>query len=436
MGLFSWLFPSPEQKLERARRELIAGRFVDARDLAREIDLPGAADIVEQAEEALAQVNLAHAVSWAEAGDEERVEIHLDLAREFAKPGMEEAFRAARRDIQRIFSERERQARAEAERGAADLLSVDTRFRAEHGEDEIPMPAGVSDDEADELKARLAILFDNYPEALRRGMIALGPTFAQAVLDLEEGRVQQALPALLALPDDAPLVLHERARAADALGDPAAAARSWQAFARHAGGHHPIGAHHTAALLAQAQAQAGDLDGAFATLSEARKADPELASGLFASLLEARGDLAGAEALLRTMLQRHGAQPSIYLAIARVRLRADRRVEAMQALETSLRQSNCKPGSCGSRPPDLATHRLLAMLYLEDGLETERALELADTARQLVQQPVWEDLYLAALVARTDGSIELPALAERLHQVTPPQDPRFGRLQRYLPLAS
>jgi hypothetical protein len=436
MGLLSWLFPSPEQKLEGARRALIAGRFAEARDTALELDIPGAADLVVQAEEALAQLNLAHAVSWAEAGDDDRVKTHLELARQFAKEGMETSFADARRQIQTTRERREKIAAEEARRAADRMLDIDLRFRDGQSEEAMPIPEGMDEAEAEELKARLAILFDGYPEPLRRGMFALGPTFAQAVLDLDEGRAEPALQALIALPDDAPLVLHERARAADALGDPAAAARAWQTFAKVAGGHHPIGAHHTAVLLAQAQAASGDLDGAFQTLTEARKADPDLGSGLYASLLEARGDLAGAERLLRAMLQKYGAQPSLYLAIARVRLRGNHRVEAMQALETSLRQSNCKPGTCGAKPPDLATHRLLAMLYLEDGIETPRALELADTARQLVQQPIWDDLYLAALVARHEGSGDLLVLASRLHEVTPAGDPRRSKLERYLPLAS
>jgi tetratricopeptide (TPR) repeat protein len=434
MGMFSWLFPSDEDKLSRARADLAKGRFNDARLLALELNIHGAEEIVEQAEEALAKLNLAHAVSWSEANDPERVRVHLELAQELRKPGMDDDFAEARRQIRALDAARAEAEKARVQNEDSVLMEIDPGFRGDNAEDVIPLPASVSDDEAEALRARLAILFDGYPEALRPAMIDLGSSFVQAVLDLEDGRTEAALQGLVALPDDEPLVLHERARAAHALGDPAAAARAWTAFAKTCGQHHPIGNHHTAVLLSQVLAEAGQIPQALDVIQRARREDPELGGGLYASLLEASGDLAGSEKVLRHLLQKHGAQPSLYLAIARVRIRGGHRVLAMQALEKSLDQTVCTPGRCGYRPPDLATNRMLATLYLEDGQQIERALELAATAKGLVEQPTWDDIYLTALTEKISGTVQTPGLIRKLHDVTQEADPRFARLRQHLPL--
>jgi hypothetical protein len=67
--------------------------------------------------------------------------------------------------------------------------------------------------------------------------------------------------------------------------------------------------------------------------------------------------------------------------------------------------------------------RSLAILYLEDGIELERAAELADQAAGLVQKPAWEDLYLAALSAKRSGLADAPKLA----QLTMDQAPEVAR---------
>ncbi len=432
MGLLSWLFPSDEDKLARAKADLEKGRYSEARLTALELEGPEAKEIVDFAEAALCRINLEHAVSWAEADDVERVQIHLDLAQEFRKEGMDEDFARARASIRGVETRRQE---ASARRKAAEdavLAEVSSSFQEEHGEDLIPLPEGVSADEAEALKARLAMILDNYPEELRANMVELGPDFAQAVLDLDDGDAAKALPLLLGLPDESPLVLHERARAAHSLGDPAAAARAWKAFAVRAGGHHPIGQLHTAVLLAQVQAESGDLQGSLSTLEEGRKSDPYLGGGLYASILEAVGRYGEAEAAWRALLQKFGTQPAIYVGIARVRAKGGHRSEARDALETSLRQTECVPGRCGYRPPDLATHRLLATLYLEDGLQPERALELAETARGLVERPNWDDMYLAALAARVQGDPTWPAMADQLRQATPDNEVRRALVDKHL----
>lgn len=431
MGLFSWLFPSPEAKLAKARAHFQAGRFADARLDALELgDLAGAAELAAQAEHALSIANLDAAVSWAEAGDGERVAHHLELAEQFQSPELAEAARQARRRIRAIQEAHASDRRAASAERAARELEVDPRFKAGRGGEEPPLPDDVDPAEADEVKARLALHHDALPEDLRPRMLALGPAYARAVLDLEEGRAEEALTTLLSLADDEPLVLHQRARAARLLRDPAAAARAWVAFARHAGGHRAFGNEHTAVLLAVSQAESGDPRAALATLDEAGR--PPAGAMLRAQLLEGTGDLKAAEQAFASLAEQHGNQSNVMVGLARVRAALGQRVAAMRTLEASLNQTVCTPGRCGYRPPDLATHRLLATLYLEDGLETSRALELADVAGGLVQQPTWEDLYLEALAARARGDLDADTLVEELHRVTPEAGPGRERLVAHL----
>lgn len=431
MGLMSWFFPSDEDKLATARKHLEHKRYNDARLAAMELSLPEAEEIVALAEDALCSINIEHAVSWARAEDMQRMQFHMELAEEFRREGMDEQFAEARKRIRGIQQEREAAAAAAEEAEAAVLAEINPGFN-DHQGPEIELPDDVSPDEAEALRARLAILLDGYPEHLRDQMMDLGPDFAQAVLDLEDGKAPDALMALVALPDDNALVLHERARAALALGDPKAASRAWIAFAKLAGGHQQVGNLHTAVMLAQTQAQSGDPEAGLATIIEARKSNPKLGGGIYAGLLEATNRLEQAEGVYRNLLKEFGTQPGIYLGIARVRVKGGHRIEAMQALETSLAQTECVPGRCGYRPPDLGTNRMLATLYLEDGLENERALELAETARGLVQQPVWDDLYLAALVARTTGQGDAEAMVTQLMAATPEGDPRRDLLNKHL----
>ena len=103
----------------------------------------------------------------------------------------------------------------------------------------------------------------------------------------------------------------------------------------------------------------------------------------------------------------------------------------MRALEAGL-EVCCAKGKCGPKGPDLDLHRTLATLYLEDGVDRERGLELAGTAASLVQQPTWDDAYLTALVARTRNEPEAPALADRLRKLTPAEHPGAPRVAKFL----
>lgn len=435
MGILSWLFPSPEQKLANARVELERGRFADARALAQDANLPESAEVIDLATQGLCRLNIAHAQSWAEADEPEKVHAHLELAHQFVTPAtaseLAEATRAADRTLARKAAEK----RAAAEAVKAGWHEVDERFFGANGGAPLPMPVAASQEEAELLYAQLSLVYENYPESLRPGMIRLGTDFADALLALEENDAPRALSILQHLPEDEPLVHHERARASLMLQDNQGAATGWRRFAELTGGHAHVGNQHTGVLLATCLVRLGDLRTAEDVLVAARKEDVALGGGLLAQLLEARGDYGGAESVLRDLLQRTGPQPIAYTMLGRVRAKAGKRLEAMATMESGLKACGCGTGKCGTFPPDLALYRGLATLYLEDGNDPARGIELALQAKEMIEQPQWEDLYLATLLARAQGDDQWPRMAEALRRHTPPGDPREATMAKYLPAA-
>ena len=420
MGLLSWIFPSAEDRVARARKQLERGRPDEARLEVLDVDHPEAKAVLKEAENALALRNLEAAVQCVRAHDDVRAGEILELADRFHSGGLEAEFREARREMREIRAERGRAAEREKEDEQRRLLSADP-LGVTGGPSWLDRTgdASVFGPDREELEARLALIVESYPESLKPSVAELGAPFAQAVLDLDDGRPDLSIQALVALPDEQPLVQWERARAAYAVGDPAAAAKALKRFAKDAG-HHGIGQRHSATFLAQCLAESGDVQGGLQVLRSARADAPKLGGLLFANLLEATDGLEEAEKVLKGVIKDAPRMNAAYVALARVRLRGDHRVQAMQALEASLQANGCTPGQCGFQPPDLDVHRMLATLYLEDGIERERALELAGIAQGLVKQPAWPDLYLAALAARTQGRPEAKQLVDRLAEVTPP----------------
>jgi tetratricopeptide (TPR) repeat protein len=430
MGLWSWLFPSPEQKLEKARAKLARGEFADARLDALDLgSLPGARDVVELAEEGLAKLNLEAAVAAAASGDEARTAEHLELARTFGAssgaPGMDEAVADARARITAHLDAAAAAKRKREQDDAFRIADVDPRFKEDHGEAEIPLPPGVTEEEADAVKVRLGLVHDAWPEPLRDEMIALGAGFAQAVLELDEGRPEAALAALADLPDRA-LVWHERARANEAMGAFDEAVAAWTRFAELAGGHHAVGEHHTGVLLARDLAQVGRLDEAVALLGALRADAPELAPGLWIELLFLAGRVDEVEPLVLGLIRTHGEHPRLVHDLARARAIRGERASAIRLLER-LVQPEVDVG-----PVALPAHRLLATLRLEDGDASEPVLALADRARSLVTQPEWDDVYLAALAARARDDARWTDLRATLEASTPADDPRRHRLSTHL----
>lgn len=433
MGLISWLFPSDEDRIRSARTMLERGHHADARLEVLEIDHDDARAVLGQAEQALALKNLQTAISWAEAGDDHRVASHLELAENFHHGGLEDEFRDGRRRLRELRAARsEEAARAKQQKAARQMAADPLGLTGGANWLDKPPPGDLYDPRLDELEARVALIIEGYPDGLRQTVAQLGADFAKAVIDLDDNRADRALQALLALPDDQPLVRWERARACHALNDPKAAAAEIRAFAELAGGHHDMGRSHSGELLALVTVEAGDPHGALRVLRSVRATDPKRGTMLFAQLLEATGDLGEAEKVLTGLIGQHPRTQSLYSMLCRVRLRGGHRAEAMRALEASLEAVCCTPGKCGSQPPNLDILRSLSTLYLEDGVERERALELADQAFGLVEKPLWEDIYLRALVARVTQDPEATDFATRLRTLTPAGDPRAARLEAHL----
>lgn len=433
MGLFSWLMPSPEKRLARAQKALAAGDWAMARDEAADLEGPEAAQIHAEACDNLVEANLEAALSWAHAGDQERVRVHMELAAEHHRGGREDAFRDARRQIRELrLAAEEARAEERKRKEAQALMSVDP-LHMRGGGPRLPAPGTELDGpDAEELRARLALVVENYPESLRSSAEELGEGFASAIMDLEDGRPDVALQGLLLLSDDAPLVRWERARCAYGLGDPKSAARELKAFARLAGGHHPIGRAHSGTMLAQALAEDGDPQGAIRVLRDLRARNPKLGGYLFAQLLTATDQLPEADAVLRELIKQHPLEGSFYKLLAFVRVRGGQRTEAMSALEKGLHQNACASGTCSARPVDPEIKRILATLYLEDGIETKRALSLLQEADPS-GPPSWDDLYARALAAKAQGdSSTAQSLLKTLRANTPSDDPRARRLTTYL----
>ena len=433
MGLFSWFFPSADDRIARAERLMSAERWADARLEILDLDHPRTAELLKRCETQLAQLNLDAAVTWAAAGNNERLEHHLQLAEKFNHGDSTDAFRTARRQIREAREERaeakRRELAEEAARNTHDPYGgtgvpswVDTSTpNIYHGDD-------------DEAAARIALAVENYPPEIRTTVGELGANFAQAILDFEDGRADLALQGLLTLDESSAVVRYERARAAYALGDPKAAARELRAFEKIFGRHIQIGQQHTGEFLTLCLAETGQLTEALSSLRKIREKEPDVAGPLYAQLLEATGELEEAEVVLAKLIRKYPKESGLYSLLARVRVAGGHRKQAMAALESSLSGSSCAPGSCGHRPPDIGVIRQLATLYLEDGIETERGLELAAQAQGLVKQPTWEDAYLAALHSQLTEHPQAAKIVEALWENTPTGDARSERLAKYLPI--
>lgn len=437
MGLWSWFFPSPEDRLARARAHLAAGRFAEARDELDGVGLPEADSLRTEAANALARVNLEHAVSWCEAGDDQRVGLHMELAENLHAGGLDAEFRAIRGRLRELRAERQAAAeRARAEKEAR-LLSVDP-LGVSGGASLLQAPLDLShaDPDAEERAQRLALLIEGYPKVLQTFVAPLGPSFARAVLDLDDGRPDLALPALAQMDASNPLVRWERARCSYAMGDLAAALTELRGFALHANGHHAVGNQHSGVWLAELLAENRDFHSALALLRELRVTSPNLGGALYAQLLEATDALPEAEEVLRKLIAQAPRADLHYLLLARVRLRGGHREAAKSALEQAMQQV-CDSRGCAHKPPNPDVVRSLAMLYLEDDSDRARGLDLAEQSAKLVgDQMGWEDAYLATLAATRAGDPEAEDLVDRLWELTPENHPGRARLVQYIPEAA
>lgn len=410
MGLLSWLFPSPADRVQRARRLLDEGQPARARDEVEGVEGPDADAVRADARRGLMRLNLTLARQYAEGGGFAQAEDHLSLAEEHAEPGDPE-LREGRRVV--------REARASAANAPRPAP-----VRHQEGDDPIfSLPP-------DDPRLRYALMLEGWPDALRLKVAELGPEFAQAAMLTDDGDPASAVHLLTPFVEREPAALFERAKALRAMNHHSLAAQDLAEFARWFG-HQTIGAASTAVMLVESLASGNQLDDALAVCEAQLKDRPDdLTLGMLrASIFEVQGKLAEADEAARRLARKHPKQPALYRLMARCRLRAGKRLEAMQALEMGL-QTCCESGKCDRVPFDVEAGRMLAQLYLEDRLEPERAVELVGQVKANLEKSGWFESYLDALIARNRDEHHLPRLLRALSIDLPPDDPRRPLLIR------
>lgn len=414
MGWFARMFSSSDAaRIERAQRFLERKRYNDAR-----LELEGVAGaqaeaLREEALTVLVQWNLEEARARYSSGDAEGAKEHMELAKQFG------ATTADLQSVRRLARELREKQREEAAKKAAQASVIEPM-----GDDPIwRLPP-------DHPRLRYAILVESYPEALRQRLVDLGEEFAAAVMRLEEGQPRAAFEGISPFVSQDPVARYERARAALAGGQLPAVASDLQTFGAEVG-HQRIGTTHTAAMLAGVLAQLGRAQEALAMLDEelGRGADLELSANR-ASLLEVLGRLEEAETETAALLKKAPRQMGLYRQLARIREKRGERVAAAETLEWGLNTCCSSPGKCGNQPLDIAAVRALARIYLEDRARPERSAELMEKLARHVEQPGWEDQYIAALHARNESSPQVEAMVGRLLDGLAAADPRRGLVER------
>ncbi len=435
MGLMSWIWPSEDERIATGNGYIEAGRWADAREAVWGIERADAIVVLHHAENELARKNLDEAARWCEGGDYDRVRLHMELAEELHHGGLEQLFRSTRRQLRELRTSHNAKEQLKREEKEARLMAADPLgISGGGGLFAAPRSDGYLESDEDEKEARLALIIENYPDHLKDEVEGLGMPFGKAILDLDDGRPDLALPALLELGDEFALVRWERARAAYAMGDPKAATKELRAFAARANGHFAIGQFHTGVLLSQWTAESGDPAGALRVLRDLRTQAPKLGGFLFGRLLFTAGELEEAEAVVRELIKSAPRSDALYGLLAQIRLAGGHREAAIAALEGAMNNVCSTPGRCGNKPPNRDIVRMLATLYLEDGSDVERGLELSETAVSLLQgDSRWDDAYLMALAARHGAQPDAGRIADTLYDNTPPQHPGRKRLEQYLP---
>jgi tetratricopeptide (TPR) repeat protein len=441
MGILSWLFPSHEDRMDKAEGLLRDQEFGQARLELMGLEGERAEGLRAQAHEGLKQANIREALGLAAAGRFEAAQEHIQLAQEFSETGDHE-LRGARRRLREIRAEQREQAKAARPSpqaagplGTNPALAGGWQVPGEGG----AMPGAVEGGDPifslppSDPRVRYALLLEQYPEDLRSRFVALGADFATAVLAIEDGHGAHAVDVLAPFVDQDEAARFERARAASLADDHALVIQDLAAFAA-AFGHRQVGQQHTVLMMANSLARQGDQAGALALIEAQLVEEPKSAPLLVnrALLLEAVGRFAEADELARQTVKTNSRQMVLYKLMARCRLRAGKRLEAMQALEAGL-TTNCTSGKCGSLPFDVEAGRQLAQLYLEDRLEPARAAELIGRIKGRLEQPSWFEGYLDALVARNAEDGAMLGMVKALSVGVRPGDPRSHLLNRSFP---
>jgi len=445
MGFLSWLFPSDEDRISRARKMLDQKDPAGARAELAGVEGDVAESLRAQANSDLVQMNLERALGEIESGEFDEASERLQLATELDRGERAQELREARKTL--------RKARKNAPKPTARLGQVRSGGGIMGGggavaqggsggaiPDEAPS-AGFGADPvyslpADDPRVRYALLLETYPESLREQALEHGQAFATAVLAVEDGKtgVEGQFKRFV---NNSAIGRFERARAALASGNIEMAASDLQAFG-DLHGHGRVGPIHTGVLLGQLLMTLNRSRDALLVVNTIRASgDTDLQlSVLHANLLESVGDLPAADQLLMTTIRAAPNELPLYKMLARVRLSGGERMAAMQALESGIRTCCAPGGRCGTQPVDEDAALTLVRLYREDRLEPKRADELyAQIADR--REATWIDRYLDALKARNEGVGDLEAQAQALlTEITDEADPRRSWVEAHFRAAT
>jgi tetratricopeptide (TPR) repeat protein len=434
MGLFSFLKKNPEAQISKAKKLVEGGEFARARHLVEGMEQEEAQATLKAALNGLRELNLQEAVALANAGEFDRAEEHLELAEQFGST-LDTPLKEARRAVR----EKRAAAPVKAKRvptgggdpfgtGGAVVPPPPSEEFQENTQATKPVETGepnsIWDLPPDDPRLAVAMAMESYPEEIRERLLNLGTGFIGAVTLIDSGDPKAAITALSDWIEKEPAVRHERARAALNDGNLALAASDLASFGQEVG-HQTIGQQHTAALLSQLLTQQGRLQEGITVLDKALKKEPKNVQlrGTLAHLLEMSGKIERADEIARSLVSDHPSDLSLYRLMARCRIRANKRVQAMQVLESGLK-TNCTSGNCGAQPFDVESGRMLSQLYLEDRLDQKRAEGLLSQVKTVRKEHHWRDDYLDALVARNRGQDDLNQLVDGLLVDVPEEDPR------------
>lgn len=410
MGLFSkdWA-----KELDKAEDFLRGGVPVRAFEIAERAERKAdavlrtrAADLKRRADQAVLESVLASA-------DAAEAEGNLEDAADWLLAALERGAGAARRG--------EIEARRQALLDRLDDASNPLLARRET----ITVEAGFEDEvESDEGSFAYEMLVSMLGETLQPLYRDRPEAFQQAVLDLNEGRAEDALSALKRLGGDAPadpVLRLERGRANLLAGEPAAArddfTAAWEGL-----GEEPLdagGTQFVPALWAEASLALGDAAAVverLQTLAAPATGQVEICR-LYAAGLLAVGATRDANVYLDEMNRLEPGDAELQSLLAQARLLEEDTAGAIAILERAIAPSctagGCKPGA------HLPSFRLLARLHLAHSGDLDRARELVArvvNARRGALGP--EDLAILADYYRATGDEEAArdaaAEAERL----------------------
>lgn len=412
MGWLSWLFPTEQDRLNKAEKLLSQGEWARARDALGGMESPAALAIRDKALDGLVTLNATRAAEAADARQFERAAEHIALAEQFAQPG-HPALAAARRAMR----EARQKAKEDAENKAPEAVELP------------PNADPIFSLPPTDPRVRFALALERWPDDLRARALSLGPEFATAALAVDEGAAAHAFDVLGPFVARDPVARFVRARAALLSEEPHAAVEDLQIFASTFG-HREMAGEHTAVMLAQGLFFLRRGEEALTVIDAQLAIEPGSVQlgGTRAATLEALGRLAEADEQARALLKKAPREMGLYKLMARCRLKAGKRVEAMTALEAGL-TTCCATGTCGSLPFDIEAARMLARLYLEDRMESARASELLERIKAGVKEATWFEGYLEALSLRNAAD---PSLTERVKALSlglTGDDPRQGMLR-------